>query len=94
MRATYFLELMFLTFLPIFGLLGLIAVVSPRLFKTIAGKCGHWVESGNFLKLLDKQFDLDQRILPHSRLLGVAVIAAVSVMATLYFSRCLAVGCS
>ena len=87
MRATYFLELMFLTFLPIFGLLGLIAVVSPRLFKTIAGKCSHWVESENFLKILDKQFDLDQRILPHSRLLGVAVIAAVSVMATLYFSR-------
>jgi len=65
------------------GLLGLLAVVSPRLFQKLAGQTDRWVDSTRALECLDRRVDIDTYVLPRSRLLGVAVIASVAVLSYL-----------
>ncbi|MBX3414437.1 MAG: hypothetical protein KF708_17255 [Pirellulales bacterium] len=65
------------------GALGLLAVVSPRLFQKLAGQTDRWVDSSRALECLDRRVDIDAYILPRSRLLGVAVLASVAVLSYL-----------
>jgi len=68
------------------GLLGLLAVVSPRLFQKLAGQTDRWVDSNRALECLDRRVDIDAYVLPRSRLLGFAVIASVAVLSYLVVS--------
>lgn len=74
------------TLLGLAGLLGLLAVVSPRLFQKVAGQSGRWIDSSRALEYLDRKVDIDAYILPRSRLLGVAVLVSVAVLAYLIAS--------
>jgi hypothetical protein len=65
------------------GLAGLLAVVSPRTFQKLAGQSGRWVDSSRALECLDRKVDIDAYVLPRSRLLGVAVLVSVAVLAYL-----------
>lgn len=62
------------------GLLGLLAIVSPRLFQKLAGQTDRWVDSNRALECLDRKVDIDSYILPRSRILGVAVLVSVAVL--------------
>lgn len=66
--------------LAISGISGLIALISPRLFSKLAGGANHWVDTARILAPLDTRVDIDSHILPHSRLLGAAVLLAVGVL--------------
>jgi hypothetical protein len=63
--------------LGIAGAFGLLATISPRRFTAVATRGGQWIDSSKVLAPLDKQFNIDSYVLPFSRVLGVAVLAAV-----------------
>lgn len=62
------------------GLLGVVALVSPKTFRSLAEQGGQWLDSGKLLEKLDKRIDVDRLVLPYSRILGAAVIATVAVL--------------
>jgi hypothetical protein len=62
------------------GVLGLVALVSPQAFASLAVRGGRWVDTSKVIAKLDARIDLDERVLPYSRVLGVAVIASVAVL--------------
>ena len=62
------------------GLIGMIAILSPQWFATLATRSGRWVDTKKALEVLDKRVDIDHYVLPFSRLLGVAVVASVAVL--------------
>ncbi len=62
------------------GVIGLVAVVSPKTFQCVAEFGGAWFDSSKMLERLDKPIDVDRIVLPHSRLLGAAVLAAVAML--------------
>jgi hypothetical protein len=66
------------------GAIGLLAVISPTWFRVLASRSGHWVDTEKYLRLLDKRIDVDQYVLPYSRWLGVAVLAAIGLLAAVW----------
>jgi hypothetical protein len=73
--------------LGLFGAFGLTAVLSPRFFTVVATKSSTWIDVNKALAKLDKQVDIDRYVLPHSRLLGVAVITAVALFGVFLVRR-------
>jgi len=65
------------------GCVGILAVVKPSLFAVVAQRSSHWVDSNKVLAQLDRRVDVDKYVLPYSRVLGVAVLIAVVLMARL-----------
>ncbi|MBI3836784.1 MAG: hypothetical protein HY288_02470 [Planctomycetia bacterium] len=63
--------------LGIVGAVGLLALLSPRRFSSLATRGGQWVDSNKVLTQFDKRVDIDAYVMPFSRSLGVAVLAAV-----------------
>jgi hypothetical protein len=68
-------------FLGIVGFLGLLALVSPTRFNALATRSGQWIDTSKLSAVVDKRIDVDRFVLPFSRLLGVAVLASVAVLA-------------
>jgi hypothetical protein len=62
------------------GVVGLVALVSPKTFQHVAEIGFLWVDSSKVLARLDKPTHLDRLVLPHSRLLGASVLAAVAIL--------------
>lgn len=73
------------TLLGVFAALGLVALVSPKLFATLAVRSGRWVDTSQALAKLDRPIHVDELVLPHSRLLGAAVLVSVGVLAFVLF---------
>jgi hypothetical protein len=67
--------------------MGIVALVSPRLFSGLATKGSRWVDTARLLALLDKRYDIDRHVLPHSRLLGALVVASACVLGWLLLKR-------
>jgi hypothetical protein len=68
--------------LALFTVVGLLAVVSPRWFAIVATQGNsQWFDTTKLLAPLDKRINIDAYVLRHSRLLGVAVLAAVALVA-------------
>ena len=70
--------------LAILGAIGLLALISPRLFESVSSSSSRWVDSQKLLSILDKRVDIDHLVLPHCRLLGALVVVSVAVLALLY----------
>lgn len=62
------------------GLLGLVALASPKTFRSLAQFGGQWLDSSKLFAHLDKRIDVDRVVLPYSRALGAAVIATVAIL--------------
>jgi hypothetical protein len=58
-------------------------LLSPRLFQRIAAKGSHWIDTQRLIERLDRRYDVDHYILPHSRILGALVVASVVVLGAL-----------
>jgi hypothetical protein len=69
------------------GVLGFIALVSPRLFSAIARRGNHWVDTSKWLAKLDTRVEVDAHVLPYSRHLGAAVVASLAVLALVLVYR-------
>jgi hypothetical protein len=65
------------TVLAMLAALGALALVSPRWFTTLALRGGRWVETEPYLNKLNTRVEIDQLVLPYSRWLGAATLAAV-----------------
>ena len=72
-----FLEPVIWFLLAAVGAIGVLAIVSPRLFGAISTQGGKWIDSSKFFAIFDKRIDVDGPVLRHSRVLGVAVVASV-----------------
>ena len=70
--------------LGIFGGFASVAVVSPRRFAQLQERSNQWVNTNKLVALLDKRVDVDRFFMPHSRLLGVVVLASVVMLAIVY----------
>ena len=70
------------------GALGLLAVVSPARFATIAHGGGRWIDTSSISELLDRPISVDHYVLRYSRTFGVAVVISAVWLAYLYAIRC------
>lgn len=75
------------TTLAVAGALGVIALMSPRLFSKLAAIGGRWVDTSSILAKLDTRVDVDAHVLPYSRFLGAAVVASVGLLAFVLYGR-------
>jgi hypothetical protein len=64
----------------VFGLLGALALFSPRHFHRVATEGSRWIDTDRILAWLDRRYDVDSLVLPFSRVLGALVIASVIVL--------------
>ena len=79
------LQWLFWPLLALFGVLGMVAVVSPRHFERLAMRSSKWVDTSQIAAALDKSVDVDQHVLRHGRLFGLAVLVASFVLAYCYY---------
>lgn len=63
--------------------IGLLALISPRRFSSLAARGGDWVDTNRLLSVLDKRVDIDQHVLPFSRVLGFAVFSSAIILGVL-----------
>lgn len=77
------------TFLPVLfavsGVMGLVALVSPRAFGLANARCAHWFDSNRMVAVFDRRFDVDHYILRHVRVFGAVVVVAVTVLCYLLY---------
>lgn len=57
-----------------------LALVSPAMFRRLAGRANRWVDTSAIVNRLDRSIDIDARVLPYSRLLGAAVLVSVGAL--------------
>ncbi len=67
----------------VLGSIGLLAMVRPKTFANLANCGGSWVDSNKYLAVLDKRIDIDQHVLPFSRVLGFAVLGSAIILGVL-----------
>jgi hypothetical protein len=82
-----FFDLLVPVLLGFSGLMGLLAVASPRLFTIVSSKNSGWVDSARFFDFLDRRIDIDQFALDRPRAFGTLVLASVAVLAYWYGTR-------
>lgn len=85
MHIAQFWHTLLIASLSLCGAVGLLALVRPRLFAAIATWGSRWINFHRFLDFLDRRVDVDRLIIPHSRILGGAVLASVSVLGYVFF---------
>jgi hypothetical protein len=67
-----------LTLLVLCAIAGLLAVLSPRLFRRAVEVANRRIDSNRLLALFDRQYDIDRYLLPHARLLGALVLLSAA----------------
>lgn len=85
MHIAQFWHALLIASLSLCGAVGLLALLSPRLFTAVATWGSRWINLQRFLDCLDKRVDVDRLLIPHSRILGGAVLASVSVLGYVFF---------
>ena len=73
--------------LGVVAVLGMYAIASPRHFAQLAQRGSSWVDTTKLVEKLDKRFDIDGPVLRYSRVLGVAVLAAVAILTYVFWVR-------
>lgn len=77
----------FIVFMTLSAVLGLVALVSPKLFQKLATQSKQWIDTEKYLAVLDRRFDVDGYFLRHCRILGALVMVSVSVLGYVWVSR-------
>ena len=65
--------------LGIFGLLGLLALLSPHAFNRMARVGGKWIDTSKFFDSMEKPITVDRFVLRHCRLFGLVVMVGAAV---------------
>jgi diguanylate cyclase (GGDEF)-like protein len=60
------------------GCAGLLSMISPRAFASVAQYSGQWMGPARMQTSFDKRFDIDSFFLEHSRLFGVLVTSSIA----------------
>ena len=66
------------------GVVGLLALTSPRLFAVAAESGGLWITAPNSTSLAQSPIDIDQFVIRHSRKFGALVVAVVTFLTLLF----------
>jgi hypothetical protein len=82
--AAFWIEPALWSLLALLGLVGAVAVLSPRHFSRLTKCSSQWVDTDRILSTLDRKVDIDKHVLPYSRALGMAVLCSVAIFAWLY----------
>jgi len=72
------------TALGMLAAIGAVALFCPDLFRKIAVRSNHWIDTNKILSYLDRRIDIDHHVLPFTRHLGIAVLAAVCAFGVIY----------
>jgi hypothetical protein len=67
--------------LGIVGVIGLVAVLSPRTFYRLASWSNIWVDTDKLLRVFDVRVDIEHYVLRHSRLFGIVIVGAALTLA-------------
>jgi len=59
------------------GLCGIVAILSPRTFRSIATFARRGIDTSRWLAWLDKSVDVDKFILRHARIFGLVTLAGI-----------------
>ena len=65
--------------------LAIVAIISPRAFTRLSTIGGYWIDTSRFFSRLDARVDVDNRILPHCRLLGASVLGSLGLLSFVLF---------
>ncbi len=65
------------------GGMGMLAVLTPRRFARLAEWGGLWTDTDRLARRFDRRIEIDSYLLPYTRPLGVALLAAAVVLAIL-----------
>ena len=87
MHAQHFANTAFAVFLVLSGILGILAMVSPKFFQALATRSTRWIDTERYLAVLDRRVDVDAYVLQHCRVLGALVMVSVSVLGYLWIAR-------
>ena len=79
--------IIFLSLLGLCGIVGLVAVVSPKTFALVAETGGLWVTKPKSSALFESPIDIDQFVIRHSRQFGSMVTMVVVYLALFFFGR-------
>ena len=63
------------------SIIGLIAIINPRLFQNIATTTSTWIDTNYLYDIFDRRYNIDDHVLRHSRTLGFTVLLATSILA-------------
>lgn len=69
------------------GAVGLLALVSPKMFAVVAETGGLWVASSKTLTVLDSPIDIDKFVIRNSRQFGALVLMVVCYLLLFSFGR-------
>ncbi len=79
--------IIFLSLLGLCGIVGLVAVVSPKTFALVAETGGIWVTKPKSTTFFESRIDIDQFVIRHSRQFGSMVTLGVVYLAFSFFDR-------
>ena len=65
------------------GLLGAVAIISPRTFAKLAAFWGTWINTRPTLPVVDQKFDIDEYVLRYPRIFGGLIVTAAAVWAVI-----------
>jgi len=75
--------------LAIMGLVGLLAILSPRHFAAVSQASSRWVDTRPFWEMLDKRVNVDQVALRYCRFFGLLVVASAVWLLWVYWTQIL-----
>jgi len=75
------------------GLVGILAIISPRVFAVVTSRGNQWIDTWRFFRTVDNPFfrrldkwvDLDRFAVEHSRLTGFAMLAVAFTLAYAFY---------
>ncbi len=76
-----------LSFLGLSGIVGLIALVSPKLFAMVAETGGLWITPPKNSSVVESPIDIDQFVIRNSRQFGGLVLIVVTYLTLFFFGR-------
>ena len=83
--AKVVLEDLFLFLIGFAGVVAVLAILSPRLFRVLSTRSSSFIDSARFLAFFDKSVNVDGFFLRYPRALGVLVLASVATLAMFYW---------
>jgi len=72
------------TLLAVAASIALVAILSPRVFARLNAWSSVWIDIDRLARKSNTRIDIDDRIIPHCRLLGAIVIVAAGILASFY----------
>jgi hypothetical protein len=81
------LELLIWPILVMAAFFGVLAIVSPTLFRRMSESGSQWFDTNKLISILDTPINIDKAMLRYSRAFGLAVVASSLFLGYLFIHR-------